>query len=543
MITALYTRVSTEQQVDKESLSTQKALLESYCKTHDFQDFLLYEETGKSAKDTNRPALSKLLQDIRSGKVNSVVVTRLDRITRSIVDLWELIREFHEHNVEFVSLAERIDTEGPAGRFLANILGSLAQFEREIIAKRVTESMHYRALQGKWNGGPVPYGYTTQGRLQSDLKVQGKSNQDAASIASEIAEEPKKLYPDESEADIVKKVFNIYVETRSIRETTRRLNAEGLKTRNDANWSTTTVSRILKNPLYVGKIQYGKRKTNLDNGKIEKADKDNLKVAEGVHEGIISQSLFETVQEILTNTSQKPRNQSRTYLLSGLLICGKCGRKMHGHAYNKPNGANYSWYKCPKKRAYEDKDKCEGLTIPAKRLEDFVAETLKNLSQNTTFLADKEKMLNALREEVEAVSDDGNDELKRLKKEEKNLEGRREKLLDALERGVIEDSVFKERYDKIKNLLENNRLIQEKHQSKVENKHVLKECLEASFEEIASFEKNWNVLDDEGKAALLQTVVKQIEVTEDDINFQIYLDNPFSSVDAVSRTGKDSWRR
>lgn len=110
MFAGLYTRVSTEQQVDKDSLAAQKAKLLAYCKAQNVKSHRLYEEKGRSGKDTNRPALRQLLHDVRSGKVTAVVVTRLDRITRSIVDLWRLIREFRERNVEFTSLAERIDT-------------------------------------------------------------------------------------------------------------------------------------------------------------------------------------------------------------------------------------------------------------------------------------------------------------------------------------------------------------------------------------------------------------------------------------------------
>jgi len=543
MLTALYTRVSTEQQVDKDSLATQRAQLKAYCDARGIKNWRLYEETGKSAKDTNRPKLRELLQDIGAGKVGAVVVTRLDRITRSIVDLWQIIRQFREHNVEFVSLAERIETEGPAGRFLANILGSLAQFEREIIAKRVAESMHYRASLGKWNGGPVPFGYTTQGRICKELLTEGKSKEAAAKIASRLAPEPKRLYPDEKEARTVRKTFETYLEARSIRETARRLNTAGCRTRSGAHWSTTTVSRILASSTYVGKACYGKRKTDLDTGKVRKADRGNWQIVEGAHKGLIPQSLFEAVQETLATTSQKPKRRSRGYPLSGLLRCGKCGRPMYGYTYNKPNGATYSYYKCARKRTYEDRKECEGLSVPAEGLENFAVETLKRLSADQAFLADKAKMLGALREEVESIAGNGNEEFNRLRKEHADLETRRENLLSSLERGVIDDSLFRERYDKVMNLLEENRLAQTRCRDTLADRQAARECLQASFDEIASFGRNWDILDAEGRSALLRTIVKQINVTEKDLKLQIYLDHPPNSVEASSRTGTGSGPR
>jgi site-specific DNA recombinase len=543
MLTALYTRVSTEQQVDRDSLGTQKGQLEAYCKAHNIRNYRLYEETGKSAKDTNRPKLKRLLQDVRAGKVSAVIVTRLDRITRSIVDLWRLIREFRENHVDFISLAERVDTEGPAGRFLANILGSLAQFEREIIAKRVTESMHHRALQGKWNGGPIPFGYTTQGRLCNELVRAGMPKDEAAKLASKSCPQQKILYLDKNEAKTVRKIYQVYLETRSIRETARRLNAGGHKTRTGSRWSATTVSRILTTPTYVGKLCYGKRKTDLDTGKIKRADKSNWKLVDGVHKGIVPPETFELAQETLMATAQKPKRRARFYPLSGLLRCGKCGRSMHGYTYTKPNGSVYSYYKCPRKRPYDDKKDCDGLTVPAERLEEFVAETLEGLSNDKAFLADKEKMLKALQEEACSAAGGTDDESDRLRKEHKDLESRRESLLEHLERRVIDDSLFKERYEKIMALLEENRIAQAQRQEAIANHEAIRECLEASFEEISSFGKNWELLDPQGRASLLQTVINQIEVTEKNIKLKIYLDHPPNSVEASSRTGRGSWRR
>ncbi len=162
MKTAIYVRVSTTQQIDRESLQTQEERLRQYCKIHGYSIYKVYREEGVSAKDIKRPKLEELMQDIENKKVQAVLVAKLDRITRSLKDLINLIEFFQEHDVKLISLTQNIDTTGSMGRFMLNLLGAVAQVEREMTAERVSEDMHHRALAGKWNGGIIPYGYTTR---------------------------------------------------------------------------------------------------------------------------------------------------------------------------------------------------------------------------------------------------------------------------------------------------------------------------------------------------------------------------------------------
>ena len=209
---------------------------------------------------------------------------------------------------------------------------------------------------------------------------------------------------------------------------------------------------------------------------------------------------------------------------------------MYGYTYNKPDGRVYSYYKCSKNRPFQGAVNCSGLAIPAERLEEFIADTLKGLSQDTVFLSGKEKMLRVLREETAGKTDHTTQERRQLRKEESDLEERREALLEHLERRVIDESLFRERYDKIMQGLEENRASQEKLAVSQASNQSLKECLEASFEEIASFEKNWDVLDAEGRQSLVQTVIKEVRVTKEDVHLTLYLDTS-ELVDAAPRTG------
>ena len=184
------------------------------------------------------------------------------------------------------------------------------------------------------------------------------------------------------------------------------------------------------------------------------------------------------------------------------------------------------------------------MTIPGDRLEEFVVNTLSELSQDHNFLNDKEKMLGVLTEEAEPDQSKAAAELDKLKAAERELISRRDTLLDSLEMNIIEPEVFAERYERIKNLLDQNRLMQAEVQTLTENLDAREAALQASFESIASFANNWELLDQEGKAAMLQIIVKQITLTEDDMHMEIFLDSPEpKEVAEVSHTDRDSLRQ
>ena len=171
-IVALYIRVSTLNQVDRDSLKTQEERLIAYCTASGIKEFKIYREAGFSAKDTKRPAFEDLMRDIKEGKISSVFVIKLDRITRSMDDLLYLTNFFNKYDVKFVSITESIDTSTAMGRAMQYLLGVFAQLEREVTAERVAVDMRHRAIKGKWNGGVVPYGYTTQKLLIKNFQLE-----------------------------------------------------------------------------------------------------------------------------------------------------------------------------------------------------------------------------------------------------------------------------------------------------------------------------------------------------------------------------------
>jgi site-specific DNA recombinase len=527
----LYVRVSTINQIDKDSLKTQEDRLKAFCKANEINSFKVYRDAGFSAKDTKRPALETLFKDIKDGKVSGVFVVKLDRITRSIKDLIHLTEFFNKHNIKFVSISESIDTSTAMGRAMQNLLGIFAQLEREVTAERVAIDMQHRAAKGKWNGGVVPYGYTIQKLLIKKFKNKGIE----INRALEICPEEKKLFVDPEEASVIKRIFETFLKTNSVRNTTIQLNNRGIKTRKGELWSKTTIHRILSNPIYAGFLTYGKRKTDPVSGKLIKQDKETWTIVEGEHDAIVPLEIFEKVQNLLSQNQGKPTKSGRTYLLSGIVRCGLCGGAMTGHTFTKKGtGKVYSYYKCYS-RLQKGAMACKGLSLPANQLEDFIIDQLMKLSANKVFLSDKKKMLDVLRSRVN--NDENGDDIKRIDKEHDQLTKRLDTLLDKMERSLISDEDFQPRYKKIKdviNTLENEKV---KLIASGKSKQISLNSLESSFEEIAAFKKNWDYLDDVGKGLRIRSVVKVINATKDNIKMDIYLD--FAN---MSRMDRDSWR-
>jgi len=301
-LVGLYVRVSTLNQVDKDSLKTQEERLIAYCKANEISGFEVYRDAGFSAKDTKRPALESLMKNIKDEKIRGVFVVKLDRITRSIKDLILLTEFFNKHNIKFVSISESIDTSTAMGRAMQNLLGIFAQLEREVTAERVAIDMQHRAARGKWNGGIVPYGYTTQKLLMKKFKKNGID----IKRALEICPEEKKLFVDPEEAPVIGRIFETFLKSNSVRKTTIELNNRGIKTRRGQLWSKTTIHRILGSPLYAGFLTYGKRKTDPVSGRLIKQDKETWTIVEGEQDPIIPVEIFEKIQNLLSQNQGKP---------------------------------------------------------------------------------------------------------------------------------------------------------------------------------------------------------------------------------------------
>jgi len=539
---ALYVRVSSPQQVERESLTTQEERLKLFCKALGHSVVKVYREEGMSAKDLERTKLAELMEDIRTGKgkIEAVAVIRVDRITRSLRDSIKLLEFFETHDIKLISISQNIDTSGSMGRLVLNMLVSVAQAEREGLAERVSDDMHHRASNGKWNGGVVPLGYVTRGKLIKELVKKGLKEDEALKEAGKLTPEKGRLYVVPEQADLVRRIYDSYLELKSLRRVTHELNKQGIKTPERTTWAAASIRRILISPVYIGKLTYGKRKSDLATGRLKKVKQELWKIVKAQHESIVSEQTFNRVQDLLKERYVKPTKAKKIHLLGGLLRCAKCNGGLFGYTFSKDNGKQYRYYRC-QNSIQKGKAICKGMVVPAELVEKQVIDTLLNLSRNEKFLGDKERLINALKEQAKPSNPHTEDEKKRLVQEEKRLEEKREVLLEKLESRVIDDATFIERFDKIKEQLQAVRDRIAELAAKGEEINFREIALQSSYEELCDLPKIWELLEDEEKREKLRTTINQVIVNYDkergrlDLKMQLFVDNASSS---KARTSK-----
>ncbi len=312
----LYLRVSTTRQVDGNSLTTQRAQLRRHAVLQGYDVADIYVDAGCSGKDMKRPQLQRMLTDARAGNLDLVLVTRIDRISRSMKDLLDVLSMLGDNGVKFTAVEQPFDTSDPAGVLAQSILGSFAQFEREMLVERTREGHLHRLKSGDWSCGPVPYGYR---------KVDGR-----------LVEEPEK-------ADVVRRIFDLYLELQSARGVALRFNEEGIKSPGGKFWGSNAVLSVLRNPVYMGANVYGRHKK----GDTRLRPREEWTVIPGMREPMVDSDVFERAQALVDQNRPKisAKRPPEEYPLSGKLKCPKCGAPMFGST-QRLRGKVYRYYKC-----------------------------------------------------------------------------------------------------------------------------------------------------------------------------------------------------
>jgi len=340
-----------------------------------------YKEKGKSGKSTDRPELQALFSDIKDGKVNTVICTKIDRISRSLLDFYKMVALFEKYNVEFVSLDENFDTITPMGRAALKITLVFAELEREQTSKRTKDKMAWRAEQGLWNGGQV---------LGYDLI-------------------DKKLIPNKREAKLVKTMYEKYIELGSIIQVANWLNKNGYRTksfisnrsknkRGGKKFNNTHVSQKLQSRVYIGDVEL------------------KGKAFKGQHEAIIDNNLWHHVNSLISQHAPTRKNPKRktqhTFILQGLLRCGNCGSYLTTKYATSSTGKRHFYYQCTQ-NSHNGKEGCEMKYVPADKLEEIVLNKIKSLSVDKSLLDDislkaNESMDDELQELVDRRKDHEN---------------------------------------------------------------------------------------------------------------------------------------
>lgn len=367
----IYTRVSTLEQANGYSISEQEQRLKSYAEAKGYKVIKVYSDVGVSGGTLNRPQLNEMVKDINS--TDTVLVYKLDRLSRSQKDTLYLIEEvFIKNNVDFISLNESFDTSTSFGRAMIGILSVFAQLEREQIKERFAMGKVGRAKSGKWHGGGKwrPYGYDYV---------------------------DDKLVINEYESTVVRELYHLASQGYGVGRSFRLINEKFP----DSIATSSTIHRILKNPIYIGKLQW---------------DGESY---DGNHPHIITESLYQDVQDIKTlNSSKYSKHKTSAYMLSGKLTCGECGSNMNGRTGGKrKDGTQLLYYVCAgrgDKPWIKNHPNCKSESKRKDEIENIVLNEMKKINLS----------------DVEVKREDHSDELKVLESELSSVDKQLDKLLD-----------------------------------------------------------------------------------------------------------------
>lgn len=346
---AIYTRKSTEEGLEQEfnSLDAQREACVAYVTSQKSEGWSLiknhYDDGGFTGGNIDRPALKNLIEDIKNRKIDIIVVYKIDRLTRSLMDFSRLVDIFDEYGVTFVSITQSFNTTTSMGRLTLNVLLSFAQFEREVISERVRDKVAASKKKGMWMGGNVPLGYNN---------------------------ENKKLVINTDEAKTVHHIYNSYLVTGSIRELKQYLDDHDIKSKGRkksqkteyASYSRGALYAILNNPIYMGKIRYKNH------------------IYDGQHESIIDTDTWYAVQNKLTTQATAGRNLSSdkidTLLKSRIF---DCDGNRYTPCFTSKDNKRYRYYVSQNLLQYRDHPKHLIARIPAESLEQMITNTIKDI--------------------------------------------------------------------------------------------------------------------------------------------------------------------
>lgn len=384
-----YKRVSTTMQIDGYSLDAQRARMKAYADFNDYEIVGEYEDAGKSGKSIEgRLQFNQMMEDVKSGKdnVSYVLVFKLSRFGRNAADVLSTLQVMQDVGVNLICVEDGIDSSKDAGKLMISVLSAVAEIERENIRVQTMEGRIQKAREGKWNGGFAPYGYKL---------VNGKLE-----INEEEAVAIRTIYDQYVNTDIGSNGISKYLENHGIRKIQRQNGKNPL-------FDAHLVRLILKNPVYCGKIAYGRRKTEKVHGtrnEYRLVEQDDFLLVDGLHEAIISEEVWNAAQAKLIAQAKKYEHvdkgkDERTHLLSGIVRCPVCGAGMYGNKSikYKKDGTKYKdffYYGC-KHRSMQRGHKCDyKKQIREELLDDAVAEVIVKLVSNPQFAAMMQEKIN-----------------------------------------------------------------------------------------------------------------------------------------------------
>lgn len=389
-VVGLYPRVSTEDQFrNGHSLGEQKERMLKLCDYKNYEVYKVYEDAGISAKDMNRPAFQEMIQDIKDGKINKIIVYKLDRLTRSIKDLEEICTFLEENNCSLESMCEDINTSTANGKFFIRMLTIVAQLEIERTSERTKFGMIGAVKKGHFVGR-APIGYDKQ---------------------------DKKLVINDIESEVIRRIFDLYIKGMAANAITKLLNEEKALNR---KWIPTLVDRILSNEIYIG--NYVHKKT---------ISIEESQTFIGVAPAIIEEEVF-NIAQIKKQKNLKNYKRKQTYIFMQSIKCPKCGTIMGGCSSKSHTGEKHCYYHCAK---------CN-IRISEKKIEKQMINFLDDMLDFFLLIDNTYKPY---------LYQDTESELKKCNKMIDELETKEKRIKKAFVDGIVEEMELKDELDFIKN--------------------------------------------------------------------------------------------
>ena len=507
-----YTRVSTAMQIDGFSLDAQKARMKAFAEYNGYKIVNEYEDAGKSGKSIEgRLEFNHMINDIKTGKdgVSFVLVFKLSRFGRNAADVLSTLQVMQDFGVNLICVEDGIDSSKDAGKLIISVLSAVAEIERENIRVQTMEGRIQKAREGKWNGGFAPYGYQL---------VKGKLE-----INEEEAVAIRTIYDQYVNTDIGSNGISKYLENHGIRKIARQNGKNPL-------FDASLIRKIIQNPVYCGKIAYGRRKTEKVHGTrndYHLVEQENYILVEGVHEPIVSEDMWKAAQVKVVAQAKKYEHvnkskDERTHLLSGIVKCPLCGVGMYGNKSIKyrTDGSKYKdfyYYGC-KHRNMSRGHKCTyKKQINEDLLDSAVAEVIIKLVSNPRFAAMMHQKINT---QVDTTAIE--QEIANYEKQLRQTYSTKGKIIDEIDSLEADDKHYSRRksdlddrlykiYDKIEEL-ESQLIDARAKKSAIESEKITGDNI---YKVLIYFEKLYTVMNEIEKRQLIEALISEVQVFEE----------------------------
>ncbi len=506
----LYIRVSTAMQVDGYSLDAQKDRLVKFAEFQGMEIVREYCDAGKSGKSiTGRPEFQQMLQDVSDGRdgVSYILVFKLSRFGRNAADVLNSLQYIQDYGVNLICVEDGIDSSKDSGKLTITVLSAVAEIERENILVQTMEGRRQKAREGKWNGGQAPFGYWLDSKNST-------------------------LIVNPEEAEIVRIIFDKFVHTDMGADSiSNYLNQHGyskkkLRDQEVSHFSRSTIIKILDNPVYAGKIAYGKSVTEKVKGtrdQYRRVKQDEYLLADGLHEAIIDPETWEVAKAKRRVTGvkwNKTHSLDHEHILSGILKCPVCGSGMAGTVRRRKNKKTGEYkddfyYRCQHRKKIDEDHFCDFKpSLNQDELNEKVVQIIRDMVAMEKF---RDFIQSKLQEKVDVSSLE--EEREQVKGKLQQVMGAKKKLVLMLDKLDVNDRHYERKYQDMQERLDNlyDRISElEEMLADVEEK-ISASCGEQItgkqiYQFLLEFDKIYRKMTDLEKKEFMRTFIKAIEL-------------------------------